>query len=294
VQVGCAIINQTTKEKNSYKLPPKCSIFSAKAVAITAALKQAQSSLSKSFVICSDSKSVIPALRGNTHKQSTNWVLLDIKLRLYKLRKKGKTIKIVWTPSHCNIKGNEETDQEAKVAAEEGELLSIPIPFTDLYRILNKSQLIKWEEHWNQSWESIRVKTSLRGPQVIPWYRKVVAEFPKNPFKPWYCKQFFDREYTTYITRLRIGHGSYPEHLRVLGIQDNNLCECGQQGTLDHIFFNCPIHEEVTVTAQLNIAIDNLNLKLEDPRSLTELLTVNKKQIHDLLVQFIKHENILI
>jgi ribonuclease HI len=127
VQVGCAIINQTTKEKNSYKLPPECSIFSAEAVAITA-----QSSLSKSFVICSDSKSVIPALRGNTHKQSTNWVLLDIKLRLYKLRKKGKTIKIVWTPSHCNIKGNEETDQEAKVAAEKGELLSIPIPFTDL------------------------------------------------------------------------------------------------------------------------------------------------------------------
>jgi hypothetical protein len=200
------------------------------------------------------------------------------------------TIKTFWI--WIWIKGNEEADQEAKIAAEEGELLSIPIPFTDLYQILDKRQLTKWEEHWNQSWESIRVNTSLRGPHVTPWYRKVVAEFPKNPCKPWYCKQFFDREYITYITRLRIGHGNYPEHLHVLGIQDNNLCECGQQGTLNHIFFNCPIHEEAT--AQLNLAIDNLTLNIEDPRSLTELLKINKKQIHDLLVQFLKHENILI
>jgi hypothetical protein len=108
----------------------------------------------------------------------------------------------------------------------------------------------------------------------------------------WYCKQYYTREYITIITRLRIGHGNYPDHLHILILKEDNLCECGSEGTLDHIFFNCHLHEEAT--AQLNLAIENLDLTIDNPRSLTHLLRLNTKQIHDLLVNFIKQDDITI
>lgn len=290
--VGAATINQTTKEKKTFKLPPDCSIFTAEALAITAALQIIYSSQSNRFVVCSDSKAVLTALRGNTYKQSTNWLIFDIKARLHKIQKQNKEVHFIWIPSHSNIQGNEEVDREAKLAGEEGEILPLPIPYTDLHPILKKIQLRKWEDNWNQSWEHIRTHTSLRGPQHTPWYRKVVVNFPKNPFTPWYLKQYYDREYITFITRLRIGHCNFPEHLHILGMQENNLCECVNTGTLNHIFFQCPIHEDAT--AQLIIALENLNLTIEGPRNLQNLLQLNKKQVHDLLVEFLKHEKISI
>jgi ribonuclease HI len=290
--VGSAIVNTTTKEKIGYKLPPECSIFTAEAIAITAALRQIKTSPSKNFIICSDSKSVLAALKGNLYKASTNWILLDIKTKLYKLHLKGKKVILLWIPSHCNISGNEEVDEEAKKAAEQGINLPVPIPHTDLHPILARKQLKDWEDHWNNSWEYIRNNTSLRGPNITPWYRKVVPQFPKKPFTPWYKKQYFSREYITALTRLRTGHGTYPEHLHILKIQEDNQCECGSIGTLEHIFFQCPIHEDAT--AQLNIALDNLDQNIEYPRSLVQLLKLNSKDVNDLLVQFLRHENILI
>jgi hypothetical protein len=203
-----------------------------------------------------------------------------------------KKINFLWIPSHCNIVGNEEADKEAKKAAEEGETLPLPIPYTDLHPLLHRKQVANWRTHWDESWETIRNKTTLRGPLVTPWYRKVVQQFPLNPFLPWYSKQYYTREFITIITRLRIGHGNYSDHLHIINLKEDNLCECGSEGTLDYIFFNCHLHEEAT--AQLNLAIENLDLTIDNPRSLTHLLRLNTKQIHDLLVNFIKHDDITI
>jgi ribonuclease HI len=234
--VGCATVNITTNERKGFKLPTECSIFIAEATAISVALRQAQTSESKKFAICTDSKSVLLALSGNISKAATSWILIDIKYRLYNLEKVGKRINFLWIPSHCNIVGNEEADKEAKKAADEGETLPLPIPYTDLHPLLHKKQVANWRTHWDETWETIRNKTSLRGPLVTPWYRKVVQQFPLNPFLPWYCKQYYTREYITIITRLRIGHGNYPDHLHIINLKEDNLCECGSEGTLDHIF----------------------------------------------------------
>jgi hypothetical protein len=94
------------------------------------------------------------------------------------------------------------------------------------------------------------------------------------------------------ITRLRIGHGTYPEHFHILKTQENNQCDCGDPGTLDHIFFQCPLHEDAT--AQLIIALENIEPPIEQLRTPIQLLKLNTKTINDFSVQFLKHENIKI
>jgi ribonuclease HI len=134
--VGSATVNQATKEIRSIKLPPECSFFTAEAVAIAAALRIAYTSQSNRFAKFSDSKAVLTALRGNVYKQATKRLIFDIKSRLHKLTIQGETVSFILIPSHCNIQGNEEVDQEAKTAAEEGEILPIPILYTDLHPFL--------------------------------------------------------------------------------------------------------------------------------------------------------------
>jgi hypothetical protein len=74
-------------------------------------------------------------------------------------------------------------------------------------------------------------------------------------------------------------------------MQENNLCECGTTGTLNHIFFQCPIHEDAT--AQLIIALDNLNLNIDGPVNLQKLLQLNKNQVQDQnLVSFVQGKKV--
>jgi hypothetical protein len=84
----------------------------------------------------------------------------------------------------------------------------------------------------------------------------------------------------------------YLDHLHILNLKEDNFCECGDEGKLDHIFFKCHLHEEAT--AQFNLALENLDLNIDNPRSLSQLLQPASKQIHDLLVNFIKHDDITI
>lgn len=35
-------------------------------------------------------------------------------------------------------------------------------------------------------------------------------------------------------------HGRFPSHLKKINILENNLCVCGMEGDINHIFFGCP------------------------------------------------------
>jgi hypothetical protein len=217
-------------------------------------------------------------------------VLLDIKSRLTKIQSQGRIVNLIWIPSHCNINFNEAADQEARLAVKEGEPLPVPLPPREIFHHLHQKQIIHWRTHWEENWEKNCTTTSLRGPLVIPWYKKVSPNFPLNTFTPWFCKQYFARDYITLLTRLRIGHGNFPDHLHIINLRENNLCECGSIGFLDHIFFECIIH--VNASAQLNLAIDLLDIRIDNPKTLTQLLQLQNKKIHDLLIQCLKNEQI--
>ena len=61
------------------------------------------------IVIFTDAKSVVSVL-----KNKNNAELADLKAVLYGLSQQSERVVIQWTPSHCNIPGNEEADKLAK------------------------------------------------------------------------------------------------------------------------------------------------------------------------------------
>jgi ribonuclease HI len=90
--VGSAYVIPELNTQKGFKLLIECSIFSAEAVAIISALHYIQNSDSDKqiFYILTDSKSVLLAIQGNLLRPSTNWLVFDIKTRIFKIQKSGK------------------------------------------------------------------------------------------------------------------------------------------------------------------------------------------------------------
>ena len=96
-----------------YKLRDGCSIFTAEVEAINKALTYVKVSTMKSFVIFSDSMSVLQAIESQEIKNPlVNKVLQACQQILFN----GKFITFCWLPSHRDIRGNEDADRAAKDA----------------------------------------------------------------------------------------------------------------------------------------------------------------------------------
>ena len=93
-----------------YRLRDGCSIFTAEIEAIDKALTCVKVSARKSFVIFSDSMSVLQAIESQESKNPlVNRVLQEI-------LSNGKFITFCWIPNHRDITGNEHADRAAKDA----------------------------------------------------------------------------------------------------------------------------------------------------------------------------------
>ncbi|WP_411016840.1 ribonuclease H family protein, partial [Salmonella sp. s51944] len=65
------------------------------------------------FVICSDSKSVLQAIKNNNWK---NPFICQILQKIDLLYNSNKEITLFWIPSHIGISGNDKADSAAKKA----------------------------------------------------------------------------------------------------------------------------------------------------------------------------------
>ena len=96
-----------------YRLKDGCSIFTAEIEAIFKALTYVKVSSRKSFVIFSDSMSVLQAIESQESKN----ILVNRALQTYPEMLSGnKYIIFCWIPSHWDIRGNEDADRAAKNA----------------------------------------------------------------------------------------------------------------------------------------------------------------------------------
>ena len=96
-----------------YRLRYGCSIFTAEIEAINKALTYVKVSTRRSFVIFSDSMSVLQAIESQESKNP----LVDRVLQAYqKILSNGTFITFCWLPSHRDIRGNEDADRAAKDA----------------------------------------------------------------------------------------------------------------------------------------------------------------------------------
>ena len=98
------------------RLPDKCTIFSAEAVALINALKIVKASQLRQFTIFTDSLSCLQSIQN---EDINNQLILTFLEQYTQCTLRGKYIVLCWIPSHIGIPGNEMADKYAKEAIDE-------------------------------------------------------------------------------------------------------------------------------------------------------------------------------
>ncbi|CAH2218471.1 jg22447, partial [Pararge aegeria aegeria] len=193
--------------------------------------------------------------------------LLDCHLRNIK-------VTLAWIPGHSGIQGNETVDSYAKEAVETGSLEHYHCFFYDLFSLAKSELDSGWQRHYDRS-------KLIKGR----YYSDIQ---PSIPTKPWFFRyRLVDKQTTSVICRLRIGHTCTPSRLHRWGIIQSPICVCGlEEGTEDHILFNCP-NRSVSLYNILPSCVP----KPIDLKSLLFLSSINKKVLNS-LIKFIHSQKI--
>ena len=111
-----------------YRLRDGCSIFAAEVEAINKALTYVKVSTRKSFVIFSDSMSVLQAIES---QESKNPLVNRVLQACQEILSSGKYITFCWLPSHGDIRGNGAADRAAKDDLSKAQPDNFESPYTD-------------------------------------------------------------------------------------------------------------------------------------------------------------------
>ena len=219
VSVGAGMYIPSTDRHYKWKLPSHHSIVSAELFAIlkaTSILKNHQNQIS----IFSDSQAALSLLVNNKPK-SYKSTINAIHNNLNSASHHNTTIH--WVPGHCNIKGNEEADKNAKSAAQ-----STSPPFSHFTDILEIKLIINREIHttWQKRWNL--VKGNLHLGSILP---NLQTHF-KSPHSTRMMEIIF--------SQCRLGKCKLNHYLYKIKQADSPLCEhCMTNETVNHYFINC-------------------------------------------------------
>ncbi|KAJ8728956.1 hypothetical protein PYW07_006652 [Mythimna separata] len=181
-----------------------------------------------SWLIVTDSMSVLMALDNNKLDASTNYIIYRIKEKYFTLQSRDFDIKFLWTPSHIGVSGNENADTLARaiVDVRNAEIKSVAIPCSDLLPKIKEDNIRRWLEDWQ---ETLQIKGT--------WYAKINTAIGSAP---WFTKAQFHRSKLFYslLCRLRFGHGRFNAHLARMKIIASPKCidyNLDKDQTLNHI-----------------------------------------------------------
>lgn len=268
--VGCAVYCKNQNEFLQYKLPSTASIYTAELYAIERALFYCLHSDNTRFVIFSDSRSALEALKLNsTNSHHMNHIVAHILRTHSQLVEIGREIVLVWIKGHAGIEHNELVDGLAKEAVNEGET---PNDFKIPKRDLRGYFKTKINEQWQQDF-----KNSTKGS----FYKEIQPTLPK---KPWFSEET-NRQFIQTISRLRSNHALFPAHKHKMGLSETPLCEiCETTADMQHICLECVMNWD-----KVNLLIDNLiNLKIALPINWKHLLALNRNDVHRIIFQHVK------
>ena len=213
---AAAVSNQDFTNPFQIRLPDDSSIYTAESVAIYMALKHIYQSQEDSFLILSDSLSVLTSIQ----KQNLDHPFLRKVQELHsELIQDGKSIVFVWVPGHAGITGNTFADAAAKRALNEP-VSNIFIPYSDLRPCVHSYIQKVWQEFWDltPSNKFFQIQPKLDSP--VPRY-------------------FGNRKRETIFSRLHIGH-SYFSHSFLLRGEDPPYCTaCDTPYTVEHVLISC-------------------------------------------------------
>ncbi|CAK9810793.1 hypothetical protein ANTQUA_LOCUS6627 [Anthophora quadrimaculata] len=131
-------------------LPKDTSSFTAECAAMELAVNLANQNPYYSYLICTDSYSLIQSLLRTRFEQSTNKHIVSIKMGLksFQTNAAGNSITLMWIPAHTGITGNELPDKAAKQAATQTQNQSITIPQNNILQQIQCLINQQIEKHW--------------------------------------------------------------------------------------------------------------------------------------------------
>ncbi|XP_039762486.1 uncharacterized protein LOC120635533 [Pararge aegeria] len=273
--VGSAVWIPKDSNILNFKCPPHTSVFTGELVAILEAIKYVVSHGINRAIIFSDSLSGLQTINSNQFASKNTYPLvLLIRQSLLDCHLRNIKVTLAWIPGHSGIQGNETVDSYAKEAVETGSLEHYHCFFYDLFSLAKSELDSGWQRHYDRS-------KLIKGR----YYSDIQ---PSIPTKPWFFRyRLVDKQTTSVICRLRIGHTCTPSRLHRWGIIQSPICVCGlEEGTADHILFNCP-NRSVSLYNILPSCVP----KPIDLKSLLFLSSINKKVLNS-LIKFIHSQKI--
>lgn len=273
--VGVGVFHSQSKTIQIIKLPPESSVFTGECFGLLKAIDLVRLSKLRKTVIISDSMSALQALLKYPFSCKTVFpIIVEIRSLLIRCLMQGLAISFAWIPGHSGIYGNEKADRLANVAVTDGDMH----PYKNYAHDLASLPTLYLRDSWSQIWEE---SSQIKGK----YYAMIQSSVPQ---KPWFAKLKLGKRATSIITRLRLGHVCTPAHLARLHIIESNLCECGDIGDTNHIFFSCPLLDR---THLLNELIFH---KTPFPTSIPVLLASKDPAVYRSLSSFILHNDIRI
>lgn len=274
--VGVGVFHSQYNIVQKVKLPPESSVFTGECYGLFKALEYINLLKLKKTVIFTDALSALQAIKRNPFRSKPVIpIILLIRSILYKLNfELGLQVELAWIPGHSNITGNIKADLLANEAVNCGDLFPY-INYSHDLASLPKSYL--WAD-WSRLWADSSITKG-------SYYARIQSCIPR---KPWFSKFSLSKVATSCLIRMRLGHNCSQVHLARLQIVDSALCECGEVGDLNHMFFSCPLLNQDAFISSL------LFYKVPFPTSISILLATNDPVIYKYLASFISFNNIRI
>lgn len=275
--VGAAFWIPSFNIVKGYKLNHVSSSFSAEAIAVIRALEFAFDKNLMAVNICTDSLSLLQALKNKQKRKYRLCPLIDdIKYSVYKLKQHNSLfrIKLTWCPAHVGVAGNERADKEAKEAAESGISINNKVDYNQLISSLK----VKYLELDKEFLSYLNIKAG----------KDFFRNFSEFDIKFFRGLSLLSRE-SSVIIRLVTGYAYTGYYLYRIGVRNSPACECGSKiQDINHIFLSCNLFEN-----QRRLLFKNLiNLKVFPPYSMISLLSILDDKIAKIIIKFVHNSKI--
>jgi ribonuclease HI len=191
-------------------------------------------------------------------------------LQRLKYYNRNINVRIIWTPGHIDIPGNERADGEAKKAAEGNSTPHNHLPASLLFLPISAAAT-------RQSWSDKLKQQAAHSFSKSPRAQQALSIDPSLPSKS-YLKltRPLRRKQTALITQLRTGHVPLNKHLHTIGLVESPICPgCNEHAeTVYHYIMRCPTYENQrnTLYAQLGRHSRSLRTLLNTDKAIPHLL----------------------
>ncbi|KAJ5240343.1 reverse transcriptase [Penicillium citrinum] len=183
-----------------------------------------ENSIHTTATILCDSRSALQAIQ-NVKNKSGQPIVHAILRAASEVQAKHITLRLQWTPGHCENAGNDTADRLAKDAAQPGKSHTFRPLLARENAFIRDRIHAQWRQEWKSSIKGLHLR---RIDDTLParYTRKLYGNLPRN------------RAYL--LTQLRTGHNWLSTYAKKFGFRDDDLCECGARETVSHVLLVCP------------------------------------------------------